>query len=293
VSTHACPVPIAGAGHACVNGRVVEGVPAVGGIRVQISKTPSAPCWADLSTPDTDGARVFYEALFGWRSRLVDHPGTDGYSMFALDAEDGHLVAGVGRSADPRQPAAWLPYFQSSGVDAVTARVSGNGGRVVAGPVRAVAQARLAVCQDPTGAEFGLWEPLAHAGFEAVDVPSSFCWFELLTHDPARAVDFYQSVLGWGTRQRSFGEGEQYTEWTVADEAFGGMVSMPAGPFPPELPVHWNLYVAVDAPDATATRCEELGGRVLVAPTTIPTGRFAVLADPQGATFSVMHFTAG
>ncbi|MEV1018749.1 VOC family protein [Streptomyces sp. NPDC050264] len=258
---------------------------------MQISKTPSAPCWADLSTPDADAARLFYEALFGWRSRPVEAPCADGYSMFALDAEDGHLVAGIGPVADQRQPAAWLPYFQSSGIDAVTARVGGNGGRVVAGPMPVLEQGRLAVCQDAAGAEFGLWEPLAHAGFEAVNVPSSFCWFELLTRDGPRAVDFYQSVLGWGTRQRSFGEGARYTEWTVADEAFGGMVDMSTGEFPPEVPSHWNLYVAVDAPDATAARCQELGGRVLVAPTTLPTGRFAILADPQGAAFSVMHFT--
>ncbi|GAA2313022.1 VOC family protein [Streptomyces kunmingensis] len=260
---------------------------------MQISKTPSAPCWADLSTTDTDGARIFYEALFGWRSRLVEDQATDGYSMFALDAEDGQLVAGVGPVSDPRQPSAWLPYFQSSGVEAVTARVRGNRGRVLAGPVPTLGQGRLAVCQDPSGAQFGLWEPLRHAGFEAVNVPSSFCWFELLTRDGPGAVDFYQSVLGWGTRQRPFGDGGQatYTEWTVADEAFGGVVDMSTGQFRPEVPSHWNLYVAVDAPDATAARCEELGGRVLVAPTTIPTGRFALLADPQGAAFAVMHFT--
>ncbi|WP_394434796.1 VOC family protein [Streptomyces sp. SGAir0957] len=264
---------------------------------MQISKTPSAPCWADLSTPDPDGARGFYEALFGWRARPADGPAADGYGMFALDAEDGHLVAGVGPAAEPREPAAWLPYFQSSGIDAVTARVDGNGGRVVAGPAPVAGQGRVAVCQDAAGAPFGLWDPLAHAGFEVVNVPSSFCWFELLTRDGAGAVDFYQAVLGWGTRQRPFGgDGATYTEWTVADDAFGGMVDMSTGPadaFPLELPSHWNLYVAVDAPDATAARCEELGGRVLMAPTTIPTGRSAVLADPQGATFSVMHYTTG
>src|SRR3954468_23249403 len=112
--------------------------PAVGGIRVQISKTPSAPCWADLTTPDPDAARGFYEALFGWRSRLADDPATDGYGMFALDAEDGQLVAGVGPAAGPQESASWLPYFQTSGIDAVTARARGNRGRVLAGPLPAL-----------------------------------------------------------------------------------------------------------------------------------------------------------
>ena len=40
--------------------------------------------------------------------------------------------------------------------------------------------------------------------------------------------------------------------------------------------------------DATAARTRELGGQVWVEPMTIPTvGRFAVLADPQGAMFAV------
>ncbi|MFJ9036218.1 VOC family protein [Streptomyces sp. NPDC102406] len=259
---------------------------------MQISKTPSAPCWADLSTTDPDAARFFYEALFGWRTRPVEGARNDGYGMFALDAEDGHLVAGSGPVSDPRRPAAWLPYFQSSGIDAVTARVRGNRGRVLAGPVPVLGQGRSAVCQDPGGAAFGLWDPLAHAGFEAVNVPSSFCWFELLTRDGPGAVDFYQSVLGWGTRGRPPGDGAPYTEWTVADEAFGGMVDMSTQEFPPGMPAQWNLYVAVDAPDATAARCEELGGQVLVAPTTTPVGRFARLADPQGAAFSVLRLTA-
>ncbi|MER5442321.1 VOC family protein [Streptomyces sp. NPDC002790] len=252
---------------------------------MKISKTPSAPCWADLSTPDPPAARVFYEALFGWSSRAADAPEDGGYSMFALDSPDGPQVAGVGPVLNRHQPAAWLPYFQSSGIDAVTSRVGGNDGRVVAAPRGVRNQGRLAICQDPAGAAFGLWEPREHSGFEVVNVPSSFCWFELLTRDGAGAVDFYQSVLGWGARRH-----EGYTEWSVADEPFGGMVDMSTGQFPPDVPSHWNLYVSVDHVDAVAERCTELSGQILVAPTDIEPGRFAMLADPQGAAFSVMRF---
>ncbi|MET8474942.1 VOC family protein [Streptomyces sp. NPDC006422] len=254
---------------------------------MKISKTPSAPCWAELSTTEPEAARYFYEALFGWRTRSSDDPTVGGYGRFSLDSPDGPKVAGVGPVLRPGQPAAWLPYFQSSGIDAVTARVSGNDGRVVSGPIGVEEEGRLAVCQDPAGAAFGLWEPQEHAGFEVVNVPSSFCWFELLTRDGPGSVDFYQSVLGWGAQRR-----EGHTEWSVADEPFGGMVDMSTGEFPPAVPSHWNLYVAVDDPDAVAERCTELNGQVLVAPTTITPGRFAMLADPQGAAFSVMRFAA-
>ncbi|MFZ3557013.1 MULTISPECIES: VOC family protein [unclassified Streptomyces] len=254
---------------------------------MKISKTPSAPCWAELSTTEPEAARYFYEALFGWRTRPSDDPTVGGHGRFSLDSPDGPKVAGVGPVLRPGQPAAWLPYFQSSGIDAVTARVRGNDGRVVSGPIGVEEEGRLAVCQDPAGAAFGLWEPQEHAGFEVVNVPSSFCWFELRTWDRPGAVDFYQSVLGWGARRQ-----DDYTEWSVADEPFGGMLDMSAVQFPPEVRSHWNLYVAVDDPDAVAERCTELSGQVLVEPTTIEPGRFAALADPQGAAFSVMRFAA-
>jgi len=48
------------------------------------------------------------------------------------------------------------------------------------------------------------------------------------------------------------------------------------------------VYVAVEDTDATAARCEELGGRVPQAPFDTPRGRAAVLTDPQGAAFSLI-----
>ena len=37
--------------------------------------------------------------------------------------------------------------------------------------------------------------------------------------------------------------------------------------------------------DRAAARAAELGGAVLLPPMDIPVGRFAILADPQGAVF--------
>jgi hypothetical protein len=43
--------------------------------------------------------------------------------------------------------------------------------------------------------------------------------------------------------------------------------------------------------DASAAKAASLGAKTFVPPTDIPgTGRFAVLADPQGATFSIVTF---
>ncbi|MFC9611249.1 VOC family protein [Streptomyces sp. NPDC056938] len=255
---------------------------------MKISKTPSAPCWADLSTPDTDAARLFYQGLLGWRSEVVSDPQSEAYGLFRSGDE---LVAGIGPTRSPKEPSAWLPYYQSAGVDAVIARVKGNGGTVVKGPETIAEDGVFAVCQDPSGAAFGLWQPIANTGFGVVNAPGSFCWFELLTRDPDGSKDFYQSVLGWGAKRHPYGGGGTYTEWSVDTEPFGGMLDTASGSFPESLPAHWMVYVAVKDTDATAARCKQLGGQILVHPTTIEPGRFAVLADPQGASFAVITYT--
>ncbi|WP_326713354.1 VOC family protein [Streptomyces sp. NBC_01474] len=255
---------------------------------MKISKTPSAPCWADLSTPDTDAARLFYEGLLGWRSEVVSDPQSEAYGLFRSGDE---LVAGIGPTRSPKEPSAWLPYYQSAGVDAVIARVKGNGGTVVKGPETISEDGVFAVCQDPSGAAFGLWQPITNTGFGVVNAPGSFCWFELLTRDPDGSKDFYQSVLGWGAKRHPYGGGGTYTEWSVDTEPFGGMLDTASGSFPESLPAHWMVYVAVKDTDATAARCKQLGGQILVHPTTIEPGRFAVLADPQGASFAVITYT--
>jgi hypothetical protein len=59
------------------------------------------------------------------------------------------------------------------------------------------------------------------------------------------------------------------------------------------MPPHWLVYFAVSDCDATVDKAKELGGAVFVPPTDIPPGRFAVLADPQGAMLAVMKLAEG
>jgi len=56
-----------------------------------------------------------------------------------------------------------------------------------------------------------------------------------------------------------------------------------------DVPPNWGVYFSVPDCDASVQRVEELGGRLLVAPRDIHPGRFAVVADPAGAVFSVMY----
>ena len=66
-----------------------------------------------------------------------------------------------------------------------------------------------------------------------------FVWFDLMTTDPDKAVEFYTKVIGWGTTQW---EGTSpYTMWTNTSVPIGGLM-----PLPPEAgaPPHWLAYIS-------------------------------------------------
>ncbi|HEX5757969.1 MAG TPA: VOC family protein [Thermoanaerobaculia bacterium] len=111
-----------------------------------------------------------------------------------------------------------------------------------------------------------------------------FVWYELLTTDPEAAAGFYTHLFGWGTETMTV-EKEPYTVFTAGGAPHGGMLQKPPGA---EGPPSWLGYVAVEDVDAAARRAEERGATIHVPPRDIPTvGRFAVLADPQGAMFAL------
>ncbi len=115
-----------------------------------------------------------------------------------------------------------------------------------------------------------------------------FCWFDLMTTDPAAATKFYAKVVGWGTQEW---DQMPYTMWTVGDVPLGGVNELPEEARKAGTPPHWLAYIATPDVDNTIEQAKKLGGKVMVPPMDIPTvGRFAVMADPQGAVFAA--FTA-
>jgi predicted enzyme related to lactoylglutathione lyase len=112
-----------------------------------------------------------------------------------------------------------------------------------------------------------------------------FDWYDLMTNDLGASKAFYSEVIGWKTTKW---EQADYEMWTVGKESIGGMMKLPDEAMKLGAPPHWLGYIETDDVDATAKQAEKLGGRIHHPPTDIPTvGRFAVLADPQGASFAV------
>ena len=66
----------------------------------------------------------------------------------------------------------------------------------------------------------------------------------------------------------------------------GGLRQMPKGA---DAPSHWLAYFGANDLEADVSRIGELGGLVIVDPTEVPSGRFLVAQDPQGAFFALFE----
>ncbi len=111
-------------------------------------------------------------------------------------------------------------------------------------------------------------------------------WYELLTTDPDAAADFYTKVVGWKVRDSGMA-GMDYRLLSAPDADVGGMMKSPAGA---PMPLVWLGYVGVADVDGKAAEVTKLGGAIYMPPTDIPNiGRFAFVADPQGAAFYIMR----
>ena len=123
--------------------------------------------------------------------------------------------------------------------------------------------------------------------------PASFVWYELMTSDTKGAQAFYQDVIGW-TMQDSGMPGLSYTIISMGPTMVGGLMAIPDEARAMGARPGWLGYVGVDDVDAYALRVTAAGGALRKPPEDIPgVGRFAVVADPHGATFILFRGAGG
>lgn len=117
---------------------------------------------------------------------------------------------------------------------------------------------------------------------------NTFFWYELMTSDPKAAEAFYAKVVGW--KPTSWPGPMPYTIMNAGERGVGGIMGIPDEAKECGASPGWLGYIKVADVDAAAKAAETAGGKVQRAPDDIPNvGRFAVLADPQGATFMVLQ----
>jgi len=243
---------------------------------------PGTPSWVDLATSDLEAAKAFYKGVFDWDWGPAGPPEqTGGYGFFTLG---GKLVAGGAPIMTEGHPPAWSTYVSVDDAHATAAQAAELGGTTIVEPMVVGPAGTMAFFADPSGAAFGVWQPDQHKGAQLVNEPGALTWNELQTRDPDACTAFYGGLFGWAAAD---GPMPGYTEWELDGADIAGMIVM-SEMFPPDLPANWLTYFAVADTDATTAAIGEGGGSVIVPPTDLPVGRFAVAHDPQGAVFAVI-----
>ena len=242
---------------------------------------PGTPMRIDIGA-DIPKAEAFYGGLFGWETTEPGDPEeTGGYKMFTYK---GKLVAGLGPQQAPGAPY-WTTYICTDDADATAEKVKQAGGMVFVEPMDVMDAGRMAIFADPAGAAFGVWQANQHRGAELVNEPNTLVWNELQTRDLEAAKAFYPAVFGVGV-----GGAPEYVEWQVNGEAVGAAMAMAPG-VPDQVPSNWLTYFAVDDCEAAVEKATSLGASLMMGPMDVPVGRFAVLADDQGAAFAVIKMS--
>jgi predicted enzyme related to lactoylglutathione lyase len=259
--------------------------------------------WIDTEQPDLEAARIFYAGLFGWVLTDARPPGAPGsYLVASIHGQDVAALAPVSAA-----PATWNTYVAVDNADTTAAAVIAQGGAVVSPPEDAGPAGRAAVCADPFGAEFRLWQAGRRLGAQRTNSPGAWNFSDLYTPDRDAAMAFYTPLFGWraadldqgaGTMLRVPGYGDHlaatvdpgiHERQASAPAGFadviGGLVVIGAGETP-----RWHVTFTVADRDDSAATAERLGATIIKSSDNMWT-RDALVRDPQGAEFTVSQFT--
>lgn len=256
---------------------------------VTAQRPQGAPCWVNLLVRSLPLTQEFYGGLFGWEFQS----GPMHFGPYVRAVLDGRLVAGIGESPKHLgQPVAWTTYLSTADADAAAEAIRGSGGTVAVGPLDAEEEAgRVAIASDPSGAAFGVWQPIGHTGVGVIGEPGSLTWSELVTRNAPAIAGFYSAAFGF----------EADPAVPVADDSGSEQVllrldglpvagvrgvgdALPRGSSP-----RWMTYFEVEDTEAAVRRVAALGGRVLREPHEVKAGLAAEVADPEGAPFMLIR----
>ena len=244
----------------------------------------------ELAASDLKAAKNFYTSLFGWQ--FVDNDMGPGgvYTIFQVKGSECAASYQIGPDQKGCQPH-WMVYIATNDVDASAAKVKELGGSVEMGPFDVGPHGRMAVVKDPAGVYFSLWKGAGTGGIRIANEDNTFCWADLNTPDRDSARKFYGTLFGWLFLPGEGKDESGYLHIQNGDQMIGGMP--PREQTNPNAPPHWMLYFLVADVDASTKKASDMGAKVLMPPMTLPgTGEFSILADPQGAVFSLFKAEA-
>jgi predicted enzyme related to lactoylglutathione lyase len=114
----------------------------------EVFNQPGSLSWNELATRDTDAAKAFYSAVFGWQPDE-----SPSYTQFQLEGKSIAGMMPMGEMFPPETPAHWGVYFAVENCDeAVEAAIKAGG--TVTMPPTDIPQGRFAGLVDPQGGSF-------------------------------------------------------------------------------------------------------------------------------------------
>ena len=244
-------------------------------------------CWINMLTPQPAEACEFFGKLLGWT--FSEMPGM-GFGVKVA----GRDIGGLFDVVSPRTPNGTAPMIgvmvKVESADATAEKVRALGGKAEA-PFDIMQAGRMAVCHDPSGAQFDVWEPKQMHGSEVDSrLPGAPSWFETLTTGSAVAAKFYSDLFGWSAETMT-APGLMYTTFKRAGEPIAGMMEITPDMAAANVRPHWGVYFTVTDVDAAARDATKLGGGLFIPPKDIPgVGRFAGIVSPQGVMFYTIKY---
>ncbi|MBD0708387.1 MULTISPECIES: VOC family protein [unclassified Streptomyces] len=246
-------------------------------------RTPGTPCWVSLMVHGLDATQEFYGALFGWEFA----PGPLHLGPYVRALLDGREVAGIGQLPPDRHlRIAWTPYLASADADETAESIRCCGGTVAVGPLDAGEAGRMAICSDPVGAVFGVWEAEAHHGTAEAGPPGTPVWNELLTYETSSVGKFYRTVFGHEVDPVVSAD-HDYATLRVDGVPVASLLGV-GDALPRDRGPHWMTYFEVADVDEAAGLAVDLGGRPQRPPHETRAGRVAQVTDPEGAVFALI-----
>lgn len=272
------------------------------------------PCWVDIMQPDLDATMAFYGELFGWTFEVrTPEAAPQRYAYARLNEM---VVGGVGGPPlGDVESAGWTTYVSVDSADETAGLVQANGGRVLEAPTDIPHSGRSAVCADPFGAVFGLWQAAENRGSQLVNAPGSWNFSDLNVGDPAGAERFYRAVFGWESDQLEMGAGQKTRMFRVA--GYGDFLAesdpeirsrQEAEQAPPgfsdavalmnpiaadgavDAQAYWGVTFGIADADESFARATGLGARVVTPLFDTEYTRMGTVKDPQGAVFTLSQY---
>jgi uncharacterized protein len=248
---------------------------------------PGKLVWADLFTSQPAEATKFYCNLFGWTSTTIDQKGKS-YTIFT---NDGVPVAGLAPHsyAKENHPSRWIGYVSVADINAATAAVEKNGGKVHAAAKKFPDRGYQAIVADADGDAIGLLQSSSGDPADENTKTGGWNWFELYVPNPKATTDFYHLALSYDVAPETNSDRKSDFVLSSGGYARGGVAPIPEDA--KDAKARWLGVIRVADLDQTISKVAGLGGEVLVAPHAVEFGsRFAIVLDPTGGTIGLVQY---